>query len=457
MNLPMAFLEKMKAMLKEEYDAFVKSYEEDRSQGLRVNTLKISKEEFLKINPFTLMPIPWTEEGFYYNNEERPGKHPYHEAGLYYIQEPSAMAVGELLDPKPGERVLDLCAAPGGKTTHIAAKMKGRGFLLTNEIHPVRSKILSQNVERMGIKNTVVTNETPERLADRFESFFDRILVDAPCSGEGMFRKDPDACREWSIGSVGVCAVRQNSILKCADKMLRPGGRIVYSTCTFSPEENEETISRFLKQNPYFEIEDIKVYEGFEKGREDWSKESNIDLSKTIRIWPHKVQGEGHYIAVLRKRDGQDEKQVKFTKYSADKKLLKEYFRFSEENLNVVPEGKFVLFGEHLYIVPDEMIELQNLKVLRPGWHLGAIKKNRFEPSHALALALQENEVQRKLNLGTDSLELFNYLKGEVLEAPGEKGWYLIQAGAYSIGWGKLTNQIMKNHYPKGLRWTGTR
>ncbi|CAM5193217.1 NOL1/NOP2/sun family putative RNA methylase OS=Ureibacillus acetophenoni OX=614649 GN=SAMN05877842_10619 PE=3 SV=1 [Ureibacillus acetophenoni] len=236
MNLPEPFLLKMKNLLQDEFEAIIQSYDDEKSHALRVNTLKIDIDEFLHKNPFTLERIPWVETGFFYTHNDRPGKHPYHESGLYYIQEPSAMAVGEFVDPKPGERVLDLCAAPGGKTTHLASKMKGEGFLLSNEIHPARAKILSQNVERMGIKNTVVTNETPERLAERFPSFFDRILVDAPCSGEGMFRKDEEAREHWSLENVEICASRQIDILKSAATMLKPGGRLVYSTCTFSPE-----------------------------------------------------------------------------------------------------------------------------------------------------------------------------------------------------------------------------
>lgn len=445
----------MQTLLQDEYDAFIRSYEEEKNQGLRINTLKISIDEFLQINPFTTEKIPWVKEGYFYPNNERPGKHPYHEAGLYYIQEPSAMAVGELVDPKPGEYILDLCAAPGGKTTHLASKMNGEGLLVSNEIHPQRAKILSQNVERMGIKNAIVTNETPERLAARFPSFFDRILVDAPCSGEGMFRKDEEARLHWSPDNVTLCANRQDDILEYAQSMLKPGGRLVYSTCTFSPEENEGTINRFLEKYPHFEIEQVEVYEGFSQGRADWVENAASNIEQTIRIWPHLVKGEGHYIAVLKKKDGDEAPRMKYPKQKLDPKMMKAYQDFAGETLNIMPFGYFLAFNDQLYGLPEEVPTLEKLKVLRPGLHLGTFKKNRFEPSHALALALRKDEAKSVSNLSADSDEIISYLKGEVLQASGPKGWHLITVDGYSIGWGKLAGNMMKNHYPKGLRWMG--
>ncbi len=456
MELPKDFTTKMQRLLQEEYDDFLKSYQDEKTQGLRVNTLKVSIEEFTKMSPFSLKKIPWVEEGFYYGGGDRPGKHPYHEAGLYYIQEPSAMAAGEILDPQPGERVLDLCAAPGGKTSHIAERMKQQGFLVTNEIYPARAKILSQNVERMGIKNAVVTNEAPARLAERFPGYFDRVMVDAPCSGEGMFRKDPQACGEWSLENVVQCAARQLDILKSAGEMLRPEGRLVYSTCTFSPEENEGVISRFLQLHPNFEIENVQVYKGFGRGRKEWVEGAAAEIEKTFRLWPHQLQGEGHYIAVLRKIDGEESGKPKYVKTVSDPKLLKSYLQFAEENLAAAPTGEFLLFGEQLYLVPKDMLSLENLKVIRPGWHLGTIKKNRFEPSHALALALAGTQVKQRFSLSKDSREILAYLKGESLPADGPKGWYLVEVDGYSIGWGKLSDHLLKNHYPKGLRWAAT-
>ncbi|MEK5393467.1 RsmF rRNA methyltransferase first C-terminal domain-containing protein [Margalitia sp. FSL K6-0131] len=455
MELPKEFLSKMKDLLKDEYDDFLRSYEEPKIQGLRVNTLKVSIEEFLNINPFQLERIPWVNGGFFYQEEDRPGKHPYHEVGLYYIQEPSAMAASEMVDPQPGEKVLDLCAAPGGKSTHMAAKMKQQGLLLTNELYPARAKILSQNVERMGIKNAVVTNEAPSKLAERFPNFFDRILVDAPCSGEGMFRKDPGAREEWSLENVAACAERQSEILRYAAMMLRPGGRLVYSTCTFSPEENEGVISQFLNQDSRFEIEEIHVYEGFDHGREEWVSNGAENIEKTIRIWPQQVRGEGHYIAVLRKAESEEPTKWKYEDGLKDQKQLKDFFQFAKETLTYTPKGEFIIFGDQLYLLPDEMLSLKNLKVIRPGWHLGTIKKNRFEPSHALALSLKGDEVKNKWNLDKNSPEILAYLKGESIKAEGPKGWYLVEVDGYSIGWGKLADGVLKNHFPKGLRWMG--
>ncbi|MBL4951648.1 RsmF rRNA methyltransferase first C-terminal domain-containing protein [Neobacillus sp. OS1-32] len=453
MELPKDFTAKMQVLLKSEYDAFINSYDHPKAQGLRVNTLKISLADFEKINPFSITKIPWTRKGFYYRAADRPGKHPYHEAGLYYMQEPSAMAAAELLDPQPGEKVLDLCAAPGGKTTHIAEKMGQQGFLLTNEIIPSRARILSQNVERMGIKNAVVTNEAPARLAERFPAYFDRVMVDAPCSGEGMFRKDPEARTEWSLASVKQCAVRQLDILRQAAAMLRPGGRLVYSTCTFAPEENEGVISQFLQQEHHFEIEAVQGYQGFSGGRKEWVEDPAVGIEKTFRLWPHQLQGEGHYVAVLRRTDGEEPGKRKYVKPMSDPKLLKSYLRFAEEHLSEVPMGEFLLFGDQLYLVPKEMLALEKLKVVRPGWHLGTIKKNRFEPSHALALALTSEQVQYRWSLSKDSLDVLAYLKGESLSANGPKGWYLVDVDGYSLGWGKVSDQVLKNHYPKGLRW----
>ncbi|QEK13589.1 NOL1/NOP2/sun family putative RNA methylase [Crassaminicella thermophila] len=454
MDLPREFEERMKKLLKEEYESFIKTYNEMKTQGLRVNTLKIDIDEFLKISHFKLNKVLWAEEGFYYKEEDKPGKNPYHEAGLYYIQEPSAMAVGTLLNPQPGDRVLDLCAAPGGKSTHIAAKLKGEGLLVANEIYPARSKILSQNIERMGIKNCIVTNESPQKLSMKFKNFFHRILVDAPCSGEGMFRKDPATCREWSLDNVSMCAQRQLDILEEAQKMLMPEGILVYSTCTFSHEENEGVIEKFLKKHPEFTIEEVKGFEGFSHGREDWILSEELSLRKTIRLWPHKLKGEGHFIAVLKKQDGEEGK-IKNNRKKIDKKSLKYYYDFAKQYLQNPLEGYFILFGDQLYILPEGVPDLEKLKVVRPGLHLGIIKKNRFEPSHALALSLNYKEVKNNIFMDADSSEIIAYLKGESMYFDGKRGWNLVSVDGYAIGWCKIANNMLKNHYPKGLRWVG--
>jgi NOL1/NOP2/sun family putative RNA methylase len=464
-QLPDKFVEKMKGLLGNESDAFLKSYEEDRALGLRINPLKTEPGEFVRQSPFISEPVSWASEGFYYQAGQRPGKHPYHEAGVYYIQEPSAMAVVELLDPKPGEKILDLCAAPGGKTTHIAGKLKGEGFLLSNEIHPSRARILAQNVERMGIRNSVVTNEDSYSLSLKFPEFFHRIVVDAPCSGEGMFRKDEAARLEWSPDHVETCARRQSEILENAAGMLKSGGTMVYSTCTFSPEENEQVIESFLISHPDFSIADKGDCPGLSHGMPKWSKNGSEDLKKTFRIWPHKSEGEGHYLAVL-KRDGEKvpERKRSCPAYLKDKAIWKEAELFLKELL-VDPDvfldrKEYILFGEQLYLLPPEMIDLKGIKVIRPGLHMGTIKKNRFEPSHALALSLRKEEVLQWAEIPADHEDMVRYLKGQTLSPPfswpvrlEKKGWVLVVTDGYSIGFAKLAAGILKNHYPKGLRW----
>ncbi len=291
--LPLAFVERMKKMLGEEFPSFLASYEETKSQALRLNPLKGEGRRFLELSPFSLSPVPWEENGFYFEEADRPGKHPYHEAGVYYIQEASAMVPAMLLDAQPGERILDLCAAPGGKSTQIAAAMRGEGILVCNEIHPKRAGILSENIERMGVRNAIVVNHSPDELAIRFPGYFDRVLVDAPCSGEGMFRKNADACGQWSAENVRLCAGRQDEILDCAAGMLKEGGRLVYSTCTFAPEEDEGSICRFLERHPEFGLEQPVRFPGMERGNPLWcgQESANGEIEKTIRLWPHRLRG----------------------------------------------------------------------------------------------------------------------------------------------------------------------
>lgn len=454
--LPEEFTERMKQMLQSEYEDFVASYDSEKYQALRLNPLKGQTGEFFAQNPFTLTPVPWTEYGYYYTKEDRPGKHPYHDAGVYYIQEPSAMAPAEYLAAKPGEYVLDLCAAPGGKSTQIAAQMQGEGILISNEIHPARAKILSENMERMGVKNAIVTNETPEHLSEEFPEYFDRIMVDAPCSGEGMFRKNEDAVSEWSLENVAVCAKRQDGILDCAADMLKAGGRIVYSTCTFAPDENEGTISRFLKRHPEFVIEPVQKADGMSEGRADWTEEPADGLAHTIRLFPHHLHGEGHYLAVLKKKGNFDPGFRAGARTGYEKgiepKEYKEFTVFCEETLRNWESRTIIRFGEQLYELPKDAPALKGLKVLRPGLHLGTFKKNRFEPSHALALALCPENVYHTVNLSSQEKTIADYINGQTFSHDGDKGWYLITVDGYSIGWGKSAGGTMKNHYPKGLR-----
>ena len=450
--LPIEFENRMKDMLGEEYAAFLSSYDEKKRQSLRINTLKAEKESLVLDKKFSLEPVDWCETGYYYGNEAQPGKHPYHEAGVYYIQEASAMAPGAYLEAQPGEKILDLCAAPGGKSTQAACQLKGQGLLVCNEIHPARAKILSENIERMGIRNALVMNETPQALEKAFPLYFDRILVDAPCSGEGLFRKNEEARQEWSQENVELCASRQQEILQCAANMLKPGGRLVYSTCTFAPLENENMIGWFLKNHPDFTIKEVKKWDGMAAGEPAWMEEPIEEIKRTLRLWPHKLRGEGHYVAILERNLSGTVGREPVVEKGISEKECKEYFEFAKQYLKIPPKGKLIRFGEQLYIAPDELPSLHGLRVLRPGLHLGTMKKNRFEPSHALALALKPSEVKNSLQLSADGEEIRAYLRGETLPVEGEKGWYLICAGDYSIGWGKLSGDVMKNHYPKGLR-----
>ena len=476
--LPTQFTDRMKNMLGEEYEDFLASYDHEKYQALRINPLKVEGERFQEKNELKLTQVSWEKNGFYYEKEDAPGKHPYHEAGVYYIQEPSAMVPVPFLEVQPGERVLDLCAAPGGKSTQIGAALAGEGILISNEIHPARAKILSENIERMGIKNAIVTNESPDRLAEVFEGYFDKILVDAPCSGEGMFRKNEDAAGEWSPENVQICADRQDHILDQAATMLRAGGRMVYSTCTFAPDENEGSISRFLVRHPEFHIVEVSKPEGFEGGRPEWEhlrtsagdagadgqygvcsagmqQDSPVqNLTHTMRIWPHKVHGEGHFLAVLEKAGEKYEGAAPRSLYGIERGISeKEYgvfLDFQKEFLKVKLQGVFLKFGDQLYLGPKDMPALTKLKVLRPGLHLGTLKKNRFEPSHALALALQPNEATQSYDLTVEEAQRF--IGGQTFNIDDEKGWHLITVDGYSLGWGKAAGGIMKNHYPKGLR-----
>lgn len=429
--LPEDFLTRMKTQLGAEYPAYLESLERPRAVALRFNPGKCGKT--IPALPFVGEPVPWEPEGFYYQADARPGLHIWHEAGVYYLQEASAMAPVSLLDPQPGECVCDLCAAPGGKTTQIAGRMAGQGFLLCNEINPKRAKILSRNIERMGVANALVTNEHPAELAKRFPGGFDRVLIDAPCSGEGMFRKEEAAVTDWSLDTVSMCARRQAEILHSGAQMVRPGGRLVYSTCTFAPEEDEMAIAAFLDTHPEFTPETVRApwFEAGENG--------------SFRMWPHKLKGEGHFAAVLRKA-GEEEAEMEPCQGI---KAPQTWTSFAKDLGISLPEGKLMTLGQNLFWVPKQMPDLHRLKVLRSGLELGTIKKDRFEPAHALALWL--TQATRTVTVEPESAEAAAYLHGETLSSD-QKGWCLVMAGDYSIGWGKGDGKQIKNHYPKGLR-----
>jgi NOL1/NOP2/sun family putative RNA methylase len=393
-------------------------------RAIRVNTLKISVKDFIALSPFSLQPVPWEECGFYVS-QEKLGKSPLHAAGLFYVQEPSAMCAAPLLKVEPGERVLDLCSAPGGKGTQLAQRMCGKGIIFLNEIMFDRAKILSQNVERLGITNAVVTCASPQQLADVFCGYFDKILVDAPCSGEGMFKKEPNAIPEWSEDNVKMCASRQADILECAQKMLRSGGKIVYSTCTFSKEEDEGQIANFLNTH------------------------SNFTLIEEHKLYPHKVKGEGHYAALLQKQSGEEEGYIKeLSPQVKDKKALAAFNSFCNDYLNI-SFCNLHLVGTNLYSVPQGMPKI-NLQTLRAGIHLGEIKGERFEPSHSLAMALNKDNA-KCVELDDKGAE--NYLAGNTVCCDEKlKGWALATYKGYPLGWCKCVNGIAKNHLPKALR-----
>ena len=429
--LPEAFLTRMQAQLGPEYDAFLESLQRPRAVALRFNPLKVSNTP--PALSFVGPPVPWEPMGYYYDPQARPGLHPFHEAGVYYLQEASAMAPVALLDPQPGERICDLCAAPGGKTTQIAGRMVGQGLLLCNEINPKRAKILSRNIERMGVGNALVTNEHPSNLARRLKGFFDRVLVDAPCSGEGMFRKEEAAITDWSTETVEMCARRQGEILESAAALVRPGGRLVYSTCTFAPQEDEQVVAAFLAAHPEF-VPEPQTAPWFEPGE-----------NASYRMWPHKLLGEGHFAAVLRKMAGEE------SDLSGGKpgKMPKQWDVFAKTLGITLPRGREILFGETLYWAPAGTPELSGLKILRPGLELGCLKKDRLEPSHALALWLTSCENVQ--NFAADSREISAFLHGETVPSD-KKGWCLVAAEGYGLGWGKGDGRVLKNHYPKGLR-----
>ena len=465
MPLPDAFLQRMENMLGEEYPAFLDGYQSPPFYAFRVNPLKVSDpDRFAASLPFALDRVPWEKNAWYYDGlSTRPGKSALHEAGAFYIQEPSAAAVVPLLDPRPGERVLDLCAAPGGKSTQIAAAMEGKGLLISNEIHPQRAKILSQNIERMGVRNALVLNETPERLAGRLGGSFDRVLADAPCSGEGMFRREPETRSQWSEENVAMCAERQDGILDCAADLVKNGGLLVYSTCTFSPEEDEGSVRRFLKRHPEFQAE-----------LPECAADGIVPMEGMLRLYPHRVRGEGHFAAVFRKSGTlrgtpEDKKRRKLPRSQAGNyaESLAGSFPDLEEMLC---SGVPVLFGQELYLMPEEF-DFDGLKVLRPGLHLASVKKGRLEPAHALAMAVcperdlpvRESGAGDPLR-GLPCLELdeetaLRYLRGETLDLSSEgisgaktPGWTLVTTGGVTAGWGKSDGRILKNHYPKGLR-----
>ena len=451
-SLPKAFVDKMTHLLGSEAKAFWRSYEAPAVHGLRINTMKIAPEAFMKFAPFPLRPVPWAQDGFYVDPTFRPGKHPFHEIGMYYLQEPSAMAPAYLLSVLPGHRVLDLCAAPGGKSGQLAAALKGSGLLISNEIHPARVNALGTNLERLGVSNAVILQEDPVRLAERFPCFFDRILVDAPCSGEGMFRKNPEVCRQWTPEASEHCRLRQLSILRDAAKMLKAGGLMVYSTCTFSPEENEGVLAAFLTEHPAFSLEQPALQYPLSHGIPAHG-DGRAEMSRALRFWPHRHPGEGHFMALLLKQGKAEDASAMGggTALSPVEPEARALTDFWEEALRLPTRGTVHSQNGHCFLLPEEALPVKGLKVLRPGLYLGQEAKDRFIPSHSLAMALKPHQAVRCIEVSESEGTLQRYLAGETLPAGG-RGWALVCCAGVSAGWGKVSGGVMKNHYPKGLR-----
>ena len=510
-SLPREFEIKMKKLLGAEYEEFLASYDRPRNFGLRVNVDKISMEEFEEKAPFHLTKIPWTENGYYYEEQDMPARHPFYYAGLYYLQEPSAMTPASRLVSQPGDRVLDLCAAPGGKATELGARLHGKGVLVANDISASRAKALLKNVEVFGIRNSFIVNEVPAKLAENFPEFFDKILVDAPCSGEGMFRKDPAVAKVWDGNKPFECAKQQKEIITRAAQMLAPGGDLLYSTCTFSPEENEQVIQFLLDSREDMEIREIKPFDGFAPGRpevayEGWDSEESdnrktgsADLKKCVRIWPHKMAGEGHFLALLRKRAPEEAAEEQ----KNDRAVSNNSETTVEEHKNQVqgdisdikgigkPETKALteFFADvsmemnwkqvevrkgQVYLVPEALGARKGLVFLRNGLYLGEIRKDRFEPSQSFAMALKKKEYMAVIDLDYSDMRVEKYLRGETLEVDDivernlqeaeemgkakamkkrlEKGWQLVCVNGYPLGWGKLVNGTLKNKYHAGWR-----
>lgn len=454
MKLPEGFKIKYRQLLGNESNDFFETYDSESISGYRLNPLKsdpVADERYIAAKK-----INYATTGFF---GQVNGKSLDHVSGYLYSQEPSAMYVGEVVDAHPGETVLDLCAAPGGKSTHIAGQMMNSGVLVSNEIFTKRAKILASNIERWGTTNTIVTNEDPKKLENHWGQLFDRILVDAPCSGEGMFRKDPDAMDYWTPDYSNECANRQKKILTSAMKMLKPGGTLVYSTCTFAPEENEQVIAWLLQNYPELELKPIKKYPGMDDGRPEWA-DDNPELAKAVRLFPHHIEGEGHFIAKLTSKTNKPmstktslpKKHKNRESTGLDKEQQKLWQQFVRDTNLKLDFAHMTASGDRLYANPSTEISLNGLKVITPGVLLGFFKKNRFEPAYTLALTLDEEKI-RTIDINDE--EWVAYVHGDVIkkDVDSPNGWYLLTCHHHSVGFGKLVNKDIKNFFPKGLRF----
>lgn len=442
MNLPKPFLQRIEKQIgNKHFPLFMEAMEQSPLESIRVRQ---PVPTFLQ--SFLLNRVPWHRNGFYLKASSINGHHPYHHAGAFYFQEASAMSVVPMLDIQPNDIVLDIAAAPGSKSTDIASRLGSQGFLIANDIDSRRAQTLMFNVERLGLSQVVVTQHDPHHLPTLFPHFFDKILLDAPCSGEGMFRKDPFSVDAWSVEHIQACAIRQKYLLEDAIQLLKPGGRIVYSTCTFAPEENEELIKGFLQNHPEF-----KLF--------NHPSNSYFDALTTkgvgVKLWPHLIQGEGHYVAVLQ-HQANTPNPIKFT-HRMKNPMPPAWKRFAEKTFyhdNIQPN--FAL-EERLFQIPISYQYHSALHTLRAGVYFGEIEKNIFYPSHHLAHFLRPQDVKQNLELSLADPRLERYLHGEEINAEVDNGWILISVDGLSLGWGKASQGRIKNHYPKALRLTYTR
>ncbi len=460
-QLPPEFCQRMEHMLGEEYPAFLESQNQPALLGLRVNTRKISPSDFEKLVPFPVEKIPWVENGYYYEADSRPARCPLYQAGLYYLQEPSAMTPACRLPVLPGERVLDLCAAPGGKATALGEALKGQGLLAANDISLPRARALLRNLELFGIPNLLVTAESPDKLCKRFPEYFHKILLDAPCSGEGMFRRDPAMAKDWTLEKSKSLSQIQRQLILQAEEMLLPGGLLLYSTCTFAPEEDEGTVSYLLEQRPEMELADIAPYEGFSSGVPEFGN-GNPELKKCVRLYPYKIKGEGHFLALLHKKgELPPPKTPVFPKPDRETLRLVEAFlgELGISTLGGEPfrQERVEKRGEKVFYLPDGGRDFKGLSFLRNGLYLGDLKKDRFEPSQPLAMTLLKGEAGSVISLPLEDERINRYLKGVTIPIlPGESshsnGWHLLCVEGYPLGFGKLVNGTLKNKYPQGWR-----
>lgn len=466
MQLPEDFLDSMKELLQDEYDEYIASFEKEYCQGIRVNTSKISVDDFLELVPFELEPIPWVKNGFYVKQDMAVTRHPYYYAGLYYVQEPSAMLPASRLPVEEGDKVLDLCAAPGGKATELGSRLNGTGLLVANDISNSRAKGLLKNLELFGIANIMVCSETPEKLCRKYENYFDKILIDAPCSGEGMFRKDPAMVKSYLEHGPLYYAAIQKEIVEAALRMLKPGGKLLYSTCTFSLSEDEEIIQWVLENHREMRILPMEGCKGFCDGK---AINENEQLTGCIRIFPHRVNGEGHFAALLEKTDTSaseefteinyvNKKQKKENPNISNGKVPEAWKVFCEEYLErSVHWNHVICLEDRLYAMPENTEPEKGIRYLRTGLYLGDLKKNRFEPGQAFAMYLKMQECKSSISLRADDERVIRYLKGETVEltekeSEGLKAWCLVCVDGYPLGWAKWVNGSLRNKYYSGWR-----